>query len=152
MYNQVCAGAPHMVSIAGLPAQFLANASPAEDKVPPKKKQRNQQSDDTTSGDSEAKAAPWNAKLEKALADPAKRANYPKLFKIMQYCGIAKGDPIMPGVGPDDCRHYLLWGRCQHGKKCRWKHRTATDAQADAAILKLEKFIKNPEELKGASS
>ena len=140
-----------MVSIAGLPAQFLAKATPSGDLDPPKKKQRSQQTGDTKLEGGASQEAPWNKKLEQALAGPAKRANFPKLYKIMQYCGIAKGDPIMPGVGNDECRHYLLWGKCQHGKKCKWKHKTATDAQADAAILKLEKFIKNPEELKGAS-
>ena len=57
----------------------------------------------------------------------------------------------MPGVGKDECRRYLLWGKCQHGKKCKWKHKTAKDAQLDVAIIKLEKFINNPEELKGVS-
>ena len=60
-----------MVSIAGLPAQFLAKSPTSGDLDPPKKKQRIQQIGDIKTEDASVQEAPWNKKLEQALADPA---------------------------------------------------------------------------------
>ena len=153
MYNQVCASALHMVAIAGLPARLLPSTAtkpppatqqppPTIDKPPPKRLKPNDR-------EPPKQEKPWNAKLKAALSGPMERAGNPRLFQIMKFCGIPKGDPVIPNTAPEDCRHYLIWGKCHHGTSCKWNHGTATNAQADTVIRKFEKFINKPEDLKG---
>ena len=146
MYNHICALAIHMVSVAGLPLQLDKEKGPTKRKGTDFLAEINAESKKQKH---EENSKPWNKLLQQALEGPLKVAKNPGLTQIKQYCGLAQGDPIVPDVSQDECRHFLLLGRCQFGKKCRFKHGTATDAQAKASIAKLEKFIQEPDGLKG---
>ena len=160
MYNNICASAIHTISIAGLPASLDtlpvkrdANDTQREDRL---KRQRTHATDpdpsssDQLSTDKKAqKEDPWHPKLKAALQAPMKIAKKPSLKKICEYCGILKNNPVLPNAKKTDCRHYLMFGECRWGPTCRFRHGTATDAQATTVLNKFEKFIKAPDGLPG---
>ena len=156
MYNQICSTAIHTVSVAGLPAKLEQGRS-----EPPKKRSQpapNEENRDTTGGRDNKKhkqhgdqpkvEGPWHPKLKAALEGPIKTAGFPTLQDIARHCQLLRDDNVVPNVSRDTCRAWVLFGTCRYGRKCRFKHPTATDAQADAIIKKLEKFIQAPDELK----
>ena len=152
MYNQICSTAVHMVSITGLPALLEA-----PDHNRGKRKQR--EIDDRDEGEQEKLKqqkvkqekekveTPWNSLLKAKLEQPLKTAGNPSLKEIARYCNLLRDDTIIPDTKKDDCRQWMLFGRCRFGKRCRFNHTTASDAQANAVVQKLERFIAEPDGL-----
>ena len=150
MYNQICSTAVHMVSITGLPAMLETSDggkgkrkyTETEDKEKVEqdkpKKQRVK---------AEKVEAPWNSLLKAKLEQPLKTAGNPSLKEIARYCNLLRDDTIIPDTKKDDCRQWMLFGKCRYGKKCRFNHNTATEAQANAVLQKLERFIAEPDGL-----
>ena len=149
MYHSICSANIHLVSVAGLPRK-LTSPPPSDKekrKTPPPKP--DEDADATPKKKKKQDEQPWNAALKAALEAPLRVARSPGLSQIKTYCGLADGDPILPNTSSKDCRHYLLLGCCRYGAACRFTHGTATDAQATAALAKLEKFISAPDGLRG---
>ena len=147
MYNAICSTAIHQVSVAGLLAKLTSSPpkkSPEDKVLPPVKKRRLHED---SSDRQESK--PWNPLLKAALEGPMKLAKNPGLNQIKAFCGLSPGDPVIPNCGEKDCRHFFILNKCKFGKKCKFHHSTATDAQAKAIFPKLEKFINAPDGLQG---
>lgn len=148
MYHSICSSNVHLVSVAGLPSK-LTSAPPPDKK---KRQQPTGEDDADTSPTKKQKKQEeqqWHPRLKAALAEPLRIARSPGINQIKGYCGLADGDPVLPDCSARDCRHYLLLGCCRYGATCKFKHGTATDAQATAALAKLEKFISAPDGLRG---
>ena len=152
MYNQICSTAVHVVSIAGLPAKLEASNTPPTKKGNLDETGHKQHTDNDTKkhkgNEKEKVEKPWNATLKAALEGPLKQAGNPSLKDIARHCNLLRDDIIIPNTAKEDCRQWLLFGKCRYGKKCRFNHNTATDEQAKAVIVKLEKFIAEPDTLK----
>ena len=151
MYNQICSTAIHKVSVAGLPAKFESIHNPPTKKnlLPPTSKPDHEppQKIPKLSQIPKQEGA-WHPKLKAALSGPLKIAGYPTLRDIARHCQLLRDDNVVPNVGRDTCRAWILFGQCRYGKKCRFKHPTASDEQADQIITKFEKFIQAPDQLK----
>lgn len=147
MINEIQAGKIHQVSHAGVPAPLLANSidkrkgdkDPLDNRDPKKLKL-------TPGSEKDKVQAPWNEKLKKLLAAPLRKANNPSLKQICRYCKLPENDPVVKAE-TNQCRAYLLFGKCRFGKTCRFSHDTATEDQADAILEKFQPFLNSPEEL-----
>lgn len=173
MYNMVCSGQVHNVSIATLPRQLQRATGPK----PPEGGTGGNTPQETTSllgkrsfrGEdiSDERLAkllkleeqeknrnnpskirePWNSELKAQLADPLKRAKYPSLHRITQYCKLTSQDTLVPNVDRKTCRNFLVLGKCRWGPKCTMHHKTATEEQTASILEKLEQFIAKPEDI-----
>ena len=74
-------------------------------------------------------------------------AGNPSLKEIARYCNLLQEDTIIPDTKKDECRQWLLFGKCRFGQRCRFKHNTATEVQAQVVLQKLEFFIAVPDGL-----
>lgn len=150
MYNQICSAAVHVVSIAGLPAKLEGGQTQSNkrklDTTDPSPVPADQDSKKSKPS-KEKHEQPWNQKLRTALEGPMKLAGHPSLKDIARHCNLLRDNTIIPDTNKDDCRQWMLFGKCCFGKKCHFKHVTASDDQATAVIAKLEKFINAPDTL-----
>ena len=154
MYHSICSENIHLVSIAGLPAKLTPTTKPAQ--VTPEKDLKRKRGKGANNDEEEAEPKrrekeehPWNPKLKEALAGPLKQAKFPGLAQIKKFCGLAAGDMVIPNGKNDDCRHYFILGSCRFGKACKFTHGTASDNQAATILSKLEKFINEPDGVRG---
>ena len=148
MYHSICSSNIHLVSVAGLPTKLTSTLPPEKGKRPAADGKGDEDAG-TAKKKKKQEDKAWNAKLKAALEEPLRVARSPGLQQIKTYCGLTEGDPVLPNTSARDCRHYLLLGCCRYGSSCKFAHGTASDAQATAAIAKMEKFIAAPEGLRG---
>lgn len=148
MFNQICSTAVHVVSISGLPARLEQSTSSTKRKMDPTPPSTDTPEPKKPKANPEKIEKPWNNTLKSALEGPMKIAGQPSLKDIKRHCNLLRDDTIIPNTNKDDCRQWLIFGKCRFGKRCRFNHNTATAEQAQAIIAKFERFINAPDALR----
>jgi hypothetical protein len=80
--------------------------------------------------------------------DPNGASGNPYLVRICKYCGISP-EQLVPDLGNNDCRNFLVLGGCKFGSSCRFNHKTATKKQVEAITIMLKRFKEEPLGMRG---
>ena len=89
--------------------------------------------------------------LEEFFKDANAAAGNPLLKRICEYYGIT-AEQLVPDLANNDCRNFLVTGRCMFGPACKFYHRTATKKQIAMITSKLQRYKKDPLGLKGETT
>ena len=86
----------------------------------------------------------YSEEMKKVIHQAWKDAGEPGIGKICAYCNVSPLT-LLPGCDNDnDCRQFLILGKCQHKERCKYNHLTATAEQVKAVETKLARFISEP--------
>ena len=91
---------------------------------------------------------PHNEKMSDFLQNPMQQAGGVSLDQVCTYCGITKAALIPNFDLKKDCAVHFLFGTCKFGDNCIYNHKAATHKQITTIQDKLQKFLKDPQEMK----
>lgn len=91
---------------------------------------------------------PYSKELLEFFKEPNGATGNPYLGQICKYCGTSP-EQLVPDLGRDDCRNFVVLGGCKYGSSCRFNHKTASKRQVEKITNMLKRFKEEPLGLRG---
>ena len=130
MQNSVTAGKRNLAAVQ----PPLAALTPGE---PPKKTPRDQP---VRQG--------FNKAMEALLGEAVKKADFPSVQRMCQFCGVTRENLLPDFNCKVDCLQFCLFGKCSFHQRCKYNHRFASKQQVQAVRTKLKRFLDDPAAMK----
>ena len=79
------------------------------------------------------------------MADPLKKTGNPNFMSIMRMCNVDLQNLPFSNY---KCAPNVILGKCREGTSCNRDHTLPSGEEVDKILNLLDKFIKNPEDIK----
>ena len=86
---------------------------------------------------------PYSKELAEFFKKPYLAAGQPSLNSMCAYSGVTQ-EQLVPNLARNECRSWIIMGKCMFGDKCKFQHRTATKDEVESITTKLKRFKNDP--------
>jgi len=86
---------------------------------------------------------PYSTELAEFFKKPYLAAGQPSLNAICAYSGVTQ-EQLLPKLARNECRSWIIMGKCMFADKCKFHHRTANKEKFESITTKLKRFKDDP--------